>query len=173
MLLWVIDLKKVVVINGSGAVGKDTFCELCNQCVPCKVISTVDIVKEAYKLLGWNGEKSDIYRKGLSDIKDISTETLDHPYKYVEKNIKEFYQDDTYEILFIHSREPNEINRIAKNYPCATLLIKNSRVNTITTNHADAEVDNFNYTHIVDNEGTLEDLKNSALKFIRRLGYYE
>ena len=166
-------MKKIVVINGSGSVGKDLFCELCNQQIPCKVISTVDMVKEAYKLLGWGGEKSEIHRKGLSDIKDISTETLDHPFKYVEKSIKDFYQSDTYEILFIHSREPDEINRIAKNYPCATLLIRNSRVTKIETNHADAEVENFTYTHIVDNEGTIEDLKNSAMKFIRRLGYYE
>lgn len=166
-------MKKIVVINGSGSVGKDLFCDLCNQYVPCKVISTVDRVKEAYKLLGWTGEKSEVFRKGLSDIKDISTETLDHPFKYVEESINDFYQNDTYGILFIHSREPAEINRIAKNYPCATLLIRNSRATKIETNHADAEVENFNYTHIVDNEGTIEDLKNSALKFIFRLGYYQ
>ena len=166
-------MKKVVIINGSGGVGKDTFCDLCNKHIPCKVISTVDKVKEAYKVLGWDGNKSEICRKGLSDIKDISTQTLDHPYKYVEENIKQFYRDGTYESLFIHSREPDEINRIAKNHCCSTLLIKNNRISTISTNHADAEVENFNYNYTINNDGTLEDLESKVIKFIEKLEYYE
>ena len=49
--------KKIVVINGSGGVGKDTFVEFCSEFAKVKNISSVDKVKEAAKVLvNWNGE---------------------------------------------------------------------------------------------------------------------
>ena len=50
--------KRIVIINGSGGVGKDTFVELCGKFVEVKNISSVDKVKEAARILvNWNGEK--------------------------------------------------------------------------------------------------------------------
>ena len=48
-------MKEIVVINGSGGVGKDTFVQFCGEYTPIMNISSVDKVKEAAKVLaGWN-----------------------------------------------------------------------------------------------------------------------
>ena len=62
----------VVVINGSGGVGKSTFIELCREW-DNRVFetSTVDFVKEVAKMCGWDGTKTDENRKFLSDLKDL------------------------------------------------------------------------------------------------------
>ena len=50
--------KRVVIINGGGGSGKDTFVEFCAKHAKVINISSVDKVKEAAKILvGWNGEK--------------------------------------------------------------------------------------------------------------------
>ena len=52
--------KEIVIINGSGGVGKDAFVEFCNEFTCVKNISSVDKVKEAAKVLvNWDGTKDD------------------------------------------------------------------------------------------------------------------
>lgn len=160
--------KKIVVINGAGGVGKDQFCNYCDLYVPTYVISTVDKVKEAYRLLGWNNEKSELHRKALSDIKDIGTKNLDHPYTFIKAQIELFNSSD-HDLMFVHTREPDEIERFAKEFGCITLLIKNPRIKSITSNHADAEVENYNYDYIIDNDGTLDELNIKAKEFIKEM----
>lgn len=157
--------KKIVIINGNGGVGKDSFCMLCNKYVQCKSISTVDKVKEAYRLLGWNDEKTEQHRRALSDIKDIGTKNLDHPFTYINSEIKKFKYDNN-QILFIHSREPDEINRFVKEFGCITLLIKNPNVELITSNHADAEVENYNYDYVIVNNFNFKDFEHEAVLFL-------
>ena len=52
-----------------------------------------------------------------------------------------------------------------------TLLITNPRVKLITSNDSDGKVNEYNYDYYIVNDGTLEDLKESALNFIGR--FYE
>ena len=77
---------KYVIINGSGGVGKDLFCN------HAKIVlrsmnkeffnySTVDYVKESAMKLGWNGIKDERGRKFLSDLKAAMTEYNDIPFK--------------------------------------------------------------------------------------------
>ena len=47
----------------------------------CRIISTVDFVKEVAKFCGWNGQKTPKDRKFLSDLKNILTQWNDIPYK--------------------------------------------------------------------------------------------
>lgn len=160
--------KYIVIINGSGGTGKDQFCALCASYVKCKVVSTVDKVKEAYSLLGWNGDKSEQHRKALSDIKDIGTKNLDHPFTYISKIVEKFRTKDD-QILFIHSREPEEIARFVKEFDCITLLIINPNIENIKSNHADANVFDYKYDYKIYNDGSVEDLKLKAKQFIERL----
>ena len=37
--------KPVIVINGSGGVGKDTLCEWVKQRIPTRIVSSVDPIK--------------------------------------------------------------------------------------------------------------------------------
>ena len=48
-----------------------------------------------------------------------------------------------------------------------TVVINNSRVKPITSNLADADVYNSSYDWIIDNEGTLDDLAQSAEFFLK------
>ena len=55
-------MKQIIIINGSGGVGKDTFVEFCKKYARVLNISSVDKVKEAANILtGWNGENQENY----------------------------------------------------------------------------------------------------------------
>lgn len=143
---------------------------MCGDFAKVKIVSTVDKIKEAYRLLGWDGEKTEEHRKALSDIKDISTKTLDHPFKYISNQIYEFFSNSDDEILFIHSRDPEEIRRFVKIFGCKTLLVRNDRVPDITSNHADANVELYeNYDYIIENNGEFKHLESLAKDFVDSL----
>ena len=132
-------------------------------------VSTVDKVKEAAKILvGWNGEKDDVSRKLLVDLKRLSIDYNDAPTKYVFEKSKEFNNSDK-QIMFIHAREAEEIEKEKKLLNAKTLLITNPRVKLITSNDADGKVNEYKYDYYIENDGTLEDLKNKALKFVKEL----
>ena len=161
-------MKKIVVINGMGSSGKDTFCEFCNGVVSIMNISSVDKVKEAAIILGWDGGKSEIDRKFLADLGYLSTEYNDGRYSYINEKIKEF-QNSECEILFIHIREVNFIERMKNDFNAETLLIRNENVPNIQSNEADANVFNYEYDFIIDNNGSLYDLAWEATNFVNCL----
>jgi len=159
--------KQVVVINGSGGTGKDTFVHCCEKIVPCMNISSVDNVKEAARILGWNEAKDEKSRKFLSDLKFLSTNYNNQPYRYIEKTIDYFRREDSpYSLLFIHVREPEEIDKIKKDFGCITLKIKNPRVKEIKSNEADGRVNEYTYDYEINNDGSLEKLDTLAKGFI-------
>ena len=104
-------MKEIVVINGSGGVGKDTFVQFCGEYTSIMNISSVDKVKEAAKVLaGWNGEKDEKSRKFLSDLKELGIEYNDAPFKYISNMAEEFKNSDK-QIMFVHIRECEEIEK--------------------------------------------------------------
>ena len=134
-------MKEIVVINGSGGVGKDTFVQFCGEYVPIMNISSVDKVKEAAKVLaGWNGEKDEKSRKFLSDLKELGIEYNDAPFKYISNMAEEFKKSDK-QIMFVHVRESEEIEKCKKCLNAKTLLITNKNVAAINTNISDRDVD--------------------------------
>ena len=86
-------------------------------------ISSVDIIKEVARRLGWNGEKDDKSRKFLSDLKDLSTQYSDAPLEYLTKEFNRVKDHDNV-MLFMHIREPGEIQRAKERFGALTLLIK-------------------------------------------------
>ena len=78
---------------------------------------------------------------------------------------------DPNDLMFIHIRDIPEIRRMVKKYPCIkTLLVKNDRVKIITSNVADANVEEYNYDFIINNNGTLDELREKAREFVMSLG---
>lgn len=164
-------MKKIFILNGSGGVGKDTFV----QCVKdytfrikdkyVQHISSVDKVKTAAKNIGWNGEKDEKGRKFLSDIKMALSDYNDSPFKHIENQVEAFRRESYYGVLFIDVREPEEIERAKKEFGAQTILITSDRVEQVTSNMADAGVHEYQYDIIIENNGTLEDLFDSAIKF--------
>lgn len=70
--------------------------------------------------------------------------------------------------LFIHCREPKEIQRIVNTYNAKTLLIKRGEL-VVTSNHADANVNDYNYDFVINNNGSLEELRDKAKLFMGAL----
>lgn len=170
----------IVVVNGAPRAGKDTFCEMVQRLMEekvgpysCKIISTVDFVKGIAKFCGWNGQKNPKDRKFLSDLKDILTQWDDIPYKDVinsYEGMKEVWKQLGYKegkcLYFIMCREPEEIQKFVDRIGARTLIIEKGEVNEqIQSNHADANVHNYNYNTYIHNEGTLKDLEKIAYKF--------
>lgn len=161
--------KQIIIINGSGGVGKDTFVEYCSKYAKVLNISSVDKVKEAATILtGWNGEKDEKARKLLSDLKEIGIIYNDAPLRYICNMVEEFNHSEN-ELMFIHIRECEEIVKCKKLTNARTLLVTNKNVPAITSNHSDKEVEDYTYDYYIANDGTLEELEDTAKIFVENL----
>lgn len=169
--------KQIFIINGSGGVGKDTFVELVSAELNDILkkfhtvinFSSVDKVKDIAKEIGWTGKKSEKDRKFLSDLKILTSEYCDMPFKSIRSKVKEFVEDEESKFLFLHIREPEEITRAVKEFDAKTLLIIRNSVKHITSNMADENVFNYNYDFIIDNSGTKGELNNKAKDFVQEV----
>lgn len=168
---------KVYIINGYAESGKDTFVSYCQDIIGkvfCLNISTVDFVKEIATQCGWNGTKTPENRKFLSDLKDLLTEWNDVPFKKIKKAITCFERElEEYNLgnrgfVFIHCREPAEIQRLKEAFKAKTIFIERKEVEKIASNHADRDVEKYKYDFYIKNNSTLENLKASAKKFIEK-----
>jgi hypothetical protein len=168
-------MKTVIIINGQGGSGKDTFVEYCQNYLQSKPfavinniynISTVDKIKEAATILGWDGQKRPEDRKFLSDLKDLSTEYSNHSFKYVIDFVNQV-NDDT--VVFVHCREPKEILKLKSHYEGEDVifyrLLINRETNENYENHADLNVNNVEYEYEVDNFFSKDRFKNEAEVF--------
>lgn len=161
--------KSIVIINGTGGSGKDTFVSFCGEFAKVLNVSAVDKVKEAASILvGWNGEKDEKARKLLVDLKQLSVKYNDAPTKYIKSRADEFEKSED-EIMFIHIREADEIIKSQKLLGAKTLLITNPRVSLITSNDSDGKVNEFIYDYYISNDSTLDDLKAKAEEFVKEL----
>jgi len=174
------DKKYILIFNGNPRSGK-TQCQLFLKDLVSSqygedifIVSTVDIIKKAAKILGWKSDefdKSEKARKFLSDLKMSSTEFCDHSYNYIKYSIEEFFQYSNAKILCIDSREIIEIERFKKDFKAKTIIVKNPNVLAITSNIADADANRIDYKYdfIINNNGTLDDLKIKVKKFLIEL----
>ena len=114
--------KQIFIINGSGGVGKDTFVDLVSVELNDKLkhfhtvinYSSVDKVKEIARKIGWDGKKSEKDRKFLSDLKILTSSYCDMPFESMKNKMIEFLGDEESKLLFLHIREPEEIERAVK-----------------------------------------------------------
>lgn len=161
-------MKRIFILNGSGGVGKDTFVDLVSNYIPTIHFSSVTKVKEIAKAIGWDGGKTEKDRKFLSDLKILCTEYNNLPFNSMKEMVAEFLDGDA-NALFIDIREPNEIEIAKQAFNAETVLVKRDSVTHITSNMADANVYNYQYDHIIENNGSIKDLDNTAKKFVDKL----
>lgn len=170
---------KIVVINGFPGAGKDEFVNCCKKLIGEPYvgnISTVDFVKYIATECGWDGTKTPENRAFLSDLKDLLTEWNDIPFKKIEKALS-IYETEwlTYGVLekgiiFIHCREPKEIQKLCTRLGAIAIFINRKEAKEKSqSNHADAEVENFRYDYYINNNGTINDLMKEAEKFLINL----
>lgn len=169
---------KYFIINGRPRSGKDTFVNFCLEELGAfgKLISTVDFVKKIATECGWDGTKDLKNRKFLSDLKDLLTNWGDVPYKKTLQEIDMFKFDLDYwdvsdkGVVFIMCREPKEIERFERELNAKSVLIRRASVEfEQQSNHADSEVLNHKYDYIIENNGTIDELKEKAKEFLKNL----
>lgn len=159
--------KQIFIINGSGRTGKDTFVELVSKelDLPVMNFSSIDKVKEIARIIGWTGGKTERDRKFLSDLKQLCIDYNDMPFNSMNEKVREFSENDA-AMLFLHIREPEEIEKAKVAFGAKTVLIKRNAVKQITSNDSDGSVFNYQYDIIVDNDGDLEDFEMKATEFV-------
>ena len=177
---------KVIIINGAGGCGKDTFVQFFRRAANhgeklpfldrVLNISTVDYIKDVAKKLGWEGQKDNDSRKYLSELKEMATYWGDIPFKDMKTKVTQFYSklsnydmsDEGY--VFIHCREPEQIDHLKADlgFPCYSLLIRRPTQEKYG-NHSDDDVENYAYDYAVNNYGTLEELDTMARAFLKAL----
>lgn len=170
----------IVIINGFPQSGKTTFEQLVNDWLKaskpannhnCYTISSVDYVKKvAQQEKWWDGKKTPASRKFLSDLKDVLTNYANIPFWKVVDQVEEIEEQekDSKSILFIDCREPDCIDEF-KNYfdEAITVLVRRKITEEDNySNHADAQVLEYAYDYIIENNGTFCDLMESAITFI-------
>lgn len=161
-------IKQVFIINGSGGVGKDTFVAFVkkNSNQPVMNFSSVDKVKKVAKIIGWSGGKTERDRKFLSDLKLLCTDYNNMPFNSMGEKVKEFNESNA-AMLFLHIREPEEIEKAKTAFGARTILIRREAVKQITSNIADRNVFNYQYDIVIDNNGDLTALEGKASDFVR------
>lgn len=160
---------EIFIINGFARSGKDTFVELFAKHYGTDKVwnySSIDKVKRIAKEIGWTGAKTEKDRKFLSDLKLLTTEYNDMPMEDLKEKVKEFRSSKA-EVLFLHIREPEEIEKAQKEFNAETILVRRDWIPQITSNMADANVFNYNYDITIYNNGSLEDYDKIAEKFVR------
>lgn len=162
----------VFIVNGAPGVGKSTFEEYVREILGkenCSIFSTVDIVKDIARQVGWDETKTPKNRKFLSDLKDLLTEWNDIPFRTTITSVALALDiAGGRHVVFIDCREPKEIDKLKKYYSCKTILIKrNKKEKEEILNHADAEVENYKYDLIIDNNGSKADLIDTVVEFIK------
>jgi len=162
-------MKKAIIINGFGGCGKDTFVNIVEKTFVSYHVysfSSVDKVKEAAKILGWNGDKDLKSRRLLHNLKNLSTEYNDGCLKYMKNKYDEISENFSNKLIFFHIREPREIDKAKEELDAIVIYIKNDNVSRNDHNLEDAGIEFYDYDYIVDNSGSLEDLRTEACKFI-------
>lgn len=77
------------------------------------------------------------------------------------------WNGETEVVAFVHCREPGEIARLVEELNATSLLIRRESAESVKQiNDADNNVLNYDYNYIVQNEGTLDDLRESARVFL-------
>lgn len=167
-------MRRTILINGSSGTGKDEIVKMAKDIldIPVYNISSITPVMEMAKLMGWDGAKDNKSRKLLSDLKDLWIEFNNGPINKLIQTIDEI--DDQYNppdpyLIFIHIREPYEIEKFKSNYPdTATIMVKRSK--TIKYNNdSDQFVDEYAYDYIIENDGTLNELKDAVEVLLKDL----
>lgn len=168
-----IDINKIVIIiNGKGGVGKDAFCEVTSRYYKVKTISSITPIKEIAKANGWNGKKDKKSRKFLSDLKRVFIEYNDLPNKYLLHQYRDFINDKETEILFVHIREADEIQKFKQQIECCcvSLLVENPLIDiTYFGNDSDDLVNSMDYDYCFINDIPLSRMETKVVEFVKAI----
>lgn len=166
-------MKKVIIINGPGRCGKDTFASFLGEEFDLyKKVSSVDKIKEMYESIGISkNNKTQEYRVLMSITKKLVAQINNGPTEWMLDEIAWFAAQPGDGIIVVDIREPEEIDKLKNYFKLAKKSILTVRVDRdveVPDNPSDQSVFDYVYDVIIDNNGTLDDLKDSAHTFAER-----
>ncbi len=164
---------KIFIVSGKANSGKDTTCELINNLVRLRGLTSVNLQFSSYikmyakVISGWNGSEDTKPRSLLQEIgTSIIREKIDNEFfiKRIIGDIKVYsYYCDV--ITISDARLPEEIDSIYENFnDVIRINIKRPNFDNKLTgkekNHrTEIGLDGYNnYDYVIINDGTLEDL---------------
>ncbi|MBP5773915.1 MAG: hypothetical protein J6W35_07570 [Eubacterium sp.] len=162
---------KIVIVNGRGASGKTSFETMVTKIAEArgkhvKITSTIDYVKMRARIFGWDGGKTPEDRRFLSDLKDALTRWKDVPYQNMKERIEGYRNaENPCDLLFIDCREPEEIKRFVEDFNALTMIVQRGEPISLG-NHADDNVENYQYDIVIDNNRGLDELMQEATIFV-------
>lgn len=166
---------RIIIVNGLPRSGKDTFATLAMNSYSGGVTvlhSTVDTVKKAAKFFGadesvFKGPKE---RRLWSDLKDAYTRYCDGPFQEIVDKAVEMDRSNSDPLIFTMVREPEEIRKLKQWFGSRSItVLVNRQSDEEISNHADARVFECEYDVVIDNNGTLDDLRDKAKEFVTNL----
>lgn len=159
---------KVFIINGYPGSGKDTFVGYCSKFARVANYVTSTPAKLALKLLGWDGvTKTPEIRKTLAELMEFSEQNFDGVYNSTIINVELVASWKNTQAMFIHCREPRNIERYKKYFNAKTIFIQRNSCKQQYNNNSDNEVEKYAYDIIIPNNGTLLQLQAQAKLFVR------
>lgn len=161
--------KHIFVINGSGGVGKDTVCAMAARFWRVQNISSITPILDVARAAGWDGAKTPASRRFLSQLKEVCTEFNDLPFRYCMEQLANFRQGDN-EILLVHIREPEEIDRFrqAAGEGCKAVLVRRPALEQergLLGNRSDDGVGEYAYDGVFLNDGPLDGMPEKVRSF--------
>ena len=174
---------KIIMISGKARSGKDTLADFLIQALeeaqkkPCKVQVSQYIKYYAMKYFGWDGEEETKPRDLLIHLgTDIIRNKID-PNFHINRLVQDIevlsYFYDTFIVSDV--RFPVEIEKVKEKYnDVITVKIERDSEelpDSQKANITETALDDFNdYDIVIDNNGTLEDLKNKVPEIIQKAG---
>ena len=162
--------KLVFIVNGKPRAGKDTFAMILNRYMDVYKYSAVTKVKEIATLCGWDGQKEERDRKFLHELKMLTSEYSDMSHQDVVNEINKYRNGEIEaDVFVVDVREPEDIKRLVEEVGAITVFIENDNVPAITSNAADANVENFEFDFVIPNNGTMKEFEDEIKLFMEFL----
>lgn len=174
---------QVILIGGKARSGKDTLADFLTENLEkqgkkvCKIQVGQYIKYYAMKYFGWNGEEETKPRDLLIELgTEIIRKKID-PDFHIDRLIQDIkvlsYFYDTFVVSDI--RFPVEIEKPKKEFDnvISIKMIRNSdELNETQKSHiTETGLDSFNsFDYVIENEGSLEELKEKAMKIVKEIG---
>lgn len=181
-------MRKLIITNGTGGAGKDTFCNMITSLLLTKNLT---VLKASYvddtrsMLKEWFGidtsAKTDKDRQLLASVNKALEVYDDVPFKNCCHLIDDMFcdfteidpydyqgKDSEFDVIFLDVRDPIVIDKFKNMYNNVyAVLIDNGKTNIATTE--DANVRNYRYDYIIANTGSLDYLLSQAENFVSNI----
>ncbi len=172
---------KIFIVSGKANSGKDTTCDLINNLIRLKELTSVNLQFSSYikmyakVISGWNGEENTKPRSLLQEIgTSIIRDKIDNEF-FIKRIIGDIQVYSYYcdAITISDARLPEEIDSIYENFDNVIRInierpnFDNNLNNREKMHRTEIGLDGYNnYDYVIINDGTIEDLNKKIEKLI-------